>query len=232
MFFVKLLLRPPYFCRPCLSRYYPSRWLWQEEYVLSLVMSGSVPDEPCSVSGLLLLRCSSADATSQVNWCYVAGHGLQCGRSAFLGRTCDVVASQQRFPSPVPSKKSDLRRQRGRPATPDGEPALPEWKTCDAIWGTSITGVEDLRHYMLYSSDFRRRSPAKNRTCGAGVADLRRQRGGGDLRRCVFPRRPRTPRSFAPTPRLPAPFPLPPPPLPPSRTPGSASETLRNTLIY
>ena len=184
----------------------------------------------CSVAGQLVLRRRSTGAMSQVTDCSVAGR-------LFWGGPATSWASQQRFPSPVPSKKSDLRRQRGRPATPDGEPALPEWKTCDAIWGTSITGVEDLRHYMLYSSDFCRQSPAKNQTCDTRVADLRHKMGNqhnqrGDLRRCVFPRRPRTPRPFAPTPRLPAPFPLPPPPLPPSRTPGSASETLRNTLIY
>ena len=34
---------------------------------------------------------------------------------------------------------------------------------------------EDLRHYMHYSSDFRRRSPAKNRTCDARGGDQRCQ---------------------------------------------------------
>ena len=149
-----------------------------------------------------MLRRRSTGAMSQVTDCSVAGR-------LFWGGPATSWASQQRFPSPVPSKKSDLRRQRGRPATPDGEPALPEWKTCDAIWGTSITGVEDLRHYMLYSSDFRRRSPAKNRTCGAGVADLRRQRGGGGpATLCVSPPSSHSPflRSHSPPPSsLPAP---------------------------
>ena len=160
MFFVKLLLRPLYYCRPCLSRYYSSRWLWQEEYVLSLVMSGSV-------SGRALQRIRSIIATLQVG---------------FSG--------------------------------------------------------EDLRHYMPYSSDFRRRSPAKNRTCDARWGDLRHKMGNqhnqrGDLRQKVFSLRPPLPPpssspSHSP---LPAALALGPSSLPPSRTPGSASETLRNTLI-
>ena len=163
MFFVKLLLRPLYYCRPCLSRYYSSKWLWQEEFVLSLVMSGSVPDEPCSVSGLLLLRCSSADATSQVNWCYVAGHDLlrrrswcavqQVGFSGWDLRRCGSYSSDFRRQSPAKNqtcdaREGDLRRQMGsqhyrsgRPATPYGEPALQEWKTCDTICFTAAISV-------------------------------------------------------------------------------------------
>ena len=154
------ILRPPYFCRPCLSRYYPSRWLWQEEYVLSLVMSGSVPDEPCSVSGLLLLRCSSADATSQVNWCYVAGHGLQCGRSAFLGRTCDTICLTAAISVASP-------QQTIGPATPEGQ-------TGDARWKASITRCG-------------RPATPEGQTCDPGVRDQRRRsgrpvtQGGGDL---------------------------------------------------
>ena len=161
-------------------------------------------------------------AVWQVNWCYVAGHDL-------------------------------LRRR--------------SW--C-AVRQVGFSG-EDLRHYMLYSSDFRRRSPAKNRTCDTRWGDQRCQMGnqhyrsgrpatpngetcdtrwetsitrGGDLRRQMGNQhyrsgRPAT-KSVFPSPAAPAPFPLPPPPplLPASPSspapapPGSASETLRNTLIY
>ena len=37
------------------------------------------------------------------------------------GRPATLYALQQRFPSPVPGKESDLRHQGGRPATPEGE---------------------------------------------------------------------------------------------------------------
>ena len=156
----------------------------------------------CYVAGRLMLRRRSRLTASQVTACCVAGHGVQCGRSAFLGRTCDTICLTAAISVAGPQQRIG--------------PATLGWETCD----TRVA----------------------------------------DLRRCVFPRRPRTPRSFAPTPRLPAPrsppLPLPsrsrlpPPSLPPhpapvphpvpsrphplpcSRTPGSASETLRNTLIY
>ena len=88
----------------------------------------------CYVAGHGLQCCRSTGATSQVNWCYVAGHGLQCGRSAFLGRTCDVVGLTAAISVASPQQKI-------RPATPERE-------TCDARWGASITGVEDLRRHM------------------------------------------------------------------------------------
>ena len=64
---------------------------------------------------------------SQVTDCSVAGR-------LFWGGPATLFALQQRFPSLVPSKESDLRHQRGRPATP-------EWKTCDAICLTAAISV-------------------------------------------------------------------------------------------
>ena len=45
-----------------------------------------------------------------------------------------------------------------------------------AVWQVGFSG-EDLRHYLLYSSDFRRWSLAKNRTCDTRGGDLRRRSG-------------------------------------------------------
>ena len=104
---------------------------------------------------------------------------------------------------------------------PDGEPALPEWKTCDAKWG-------DLRHKMGNQHNQRGRPATPDgepalpewQTC--------------DKKCFPFARRSRSlpaPAVLAlPVPSLP--LPVPSLPLPASRTPGSTSETLRNTLIY
>ena len=89
----------------------------------------------CSVAVRLVLCRRSTGAASQVIACSAAGR-------LFWGGPATLYALQQRFPSPVPSKESDLRHQRGRPATPDGEPALPEWETCDTRWETSIARGE------------------------------------------------------------------------------------------
>ena len=83
--------------------------------------------------GRALQRCRSIIAISQVTTCKVAGQLVLCRRSRLAASqvmVCSVAgrlfwvgpatlyALQQRFPSPVPSKESDLRRRSGRPATP------------------------------------------------------------------------------------------------------------------
>ena len=91
---------------------------------------------------------------------------------------------------------------------------------------------EDLRHYMLYSSDFRRRSPAKNRTCDTRWGDQRCQMGNQHYRSG----RPAT-KSVFPSPAAPAPFPLPPPPpllpaSPSSPAPAPPRKRFRNPAQY
>ena len=163
----------------------------------------------CYVAGHGLQCCRSTGATSQVNWCYVAGHGLQCGRSAFLGRTCDVVGLTAAISVASPQQKI-------RPATPERE-------TCDARWGASITGVEDLRRHMgnqhyrsgrpatLYALQQRFPSPVSSKE-----SDLRSRSGrpatpegrGGPATLCVSPPSSHSPflRSHSPPPSsLPAP---------------------------
>ena len=86
---------------------------------------------------------------SQVTTCCVAGHGVQCSRSAFLGGTCDAVGltvaisvagPQQTIGPAMPEWQTgdpgvrDQRRRSGRPVTQDGKPALP--------------GVADLRRVI------------------------------------------------------------------------------------
>ncbi len=64
----------------------------------------------CHVAGQLVLCCRSRLAASQVMACSAAGRLFYVGPAT-------LYALQQRFPSLVPSKESDLRHQGGRPAT-------------------------------------------------------------------------------------------------------------------
>ena len=111
-----------------------------------------------------------------------------------------------------------------------------------AVWQVGFSG-EGLRHYLLYSSDFRRRSTAKNQTCDArwgasitGVADLRQKVFSLRLphpapRRTPFLRSRSRPPHPAPVP-LPLPRPLFPPPAPPEAHPKPRAILIQNTCLY
>ena len=105
----------------------------------------------CSVAVRLVLCRRSRLAASQVMVCSAAGQLFWVGPAT-------LYALQQRFPSPVLGKQSDLRHQGGRPATPDGEPASPEWQTCDAV---GITAAISVAGYGLQCG----RSAFLGRTC-------------------------------------------------------------------
>ena len=74
------------------------------------------------------MQCgSSAGVVSQVTTCCVAGHGVQCSRSAFLGETCDAVGLTAAISVASPQQTIG--------------PATPEWQTCD-------TRLADLQRKM------------------------------------------------------------------------------------
>ena len=73
----------------------------------------------CFVAGDVRKRLRTSLAAYQVYYRYIAGHGVLCCRSAFLGRTCDVVGLTAAISVAGP-------RQRIGPATP-------EWQTCDTV---------------------------------------------------------------------------------------------------
>ena len=162
------------------------------------------------------------------------------GRLFWVG-PATLYALQQRFPSPVLGKESDLRRRSGRPATPDGEPALPEWETCDTVGITAAIsvaghGVQCGRSAFLggtcdticFTAAISVAGPRQTigpatpewQTCDARWGDQRHQ-SGRLATKSVFPS-PAAPR-FRPASRLLR-------SLGPSSPPGSASETVRNTL--
>ena len=93
------------------------------------------------------MQCgSSAGVVSQVTTCCVAGHGLQCRRSAFLGGTCDAVGltvaisvagPQQTIGPATPERQTCDPREADLRHKSEG-PATPEWQTCDVLSKGSI----------------------------------------------------------------------------------------------